>query len=50
MSRYQKYADRAASEKNVTFVGRIATYRYYNVDQVVGATLSEFDRIPIRIS
>jgi UDP-galactopyranose mutase len=42
---YSKYAERAASEKNVTFVGRLATYRYYNMDQVVGAALAEFDRI-----
>ena len=24
----------------VTFVGRLAQYRYYNMDQVVGAALS----------
>src|SRR3984893_3551695 len=42
---YSKYAERAASEKNVTFVGRLATYRYYNMDQVIGMALAEFDRI-----
>ena len=42
---YQKYADRAASEKKVTFVGRLATYRYYNMDQVVGMALAEFDQL-----
>ena len=42
---YQKYADRAAQEKNVTFAGRLATYRYYNMDQVVGMALAEFDRL-----
>jgi len=42
---YQKYAARAASEKNVTFVGRLATYRYYNMDQVVGMALSEFEEL-----
>ena len=26
---YSKYAERAVSEKNVSFVGRLATYRYY---------------------
>ena len=40
---YSKYAERAASEKNVTFVGRLATYRYYNMDQVVAAALAQFD-------
>jgi UDP-galactopyranose mutase len=42
---YHKYADRAATEKNVTFVGRLATYRYYNMDQVVGTALTEFDKL-----
>jgi UDP-galactopyranose mutase len=42
---YSKYAERAASEKNVTFVGRLATYRYYNMDQVIGAALAEFDHV-----
>ena len=35
--RYQKLAEK---EKGVTFVGRLAQYRYYNMDQVVGAALS----------
>jgi len=42
---YAKYAERAALEKNVSFVGRLATYRYYNMDQVVGMALAEFDRL-----
>jgi UDP-galactopyranose mutase len=42
---YSKYAERAASERNVSFVGRLATYRYYNMDQVVGMALSEFERV-----
>lgn len=42
---YQRYADRAAAEKGVSFVGRLATYRYYNMDQVVGMALAEFDRL-----
>jgi UDP-galactopyranose mutase len=33
------------AEKNVSFVGRLATYRYYNMDQVVGMALAEFDRL-----
>jgi UDP-galactopyranose mutase len=32
---------------NVSFVGRLATYRYYNMDQVVGMALAEFDRIKV---
>jgi UDP-galactopyranose mutase len=42
---YAKYAARAAVEKNVTFVGRLATYRYYNMDQCVAAALAEFDKL-----
>ena len=29
----------------VTFVGRLATYRYYNMDQIVGQALATFRRI-----
>jgi UDP-galactopyranose mutase len=28
----------------VSFIGRLATYRYYNMDQVVGMALTEFDK------
>jgi UDP-galactopyranose mutase len=45
---YDRYAELAAAERNVTFVGRLATYRYYNMDQVVGMALAEFDRIAAR--
>jgi UDP-galactopyranose mutase len=30
---------------SVSFIGRLATYRYYNMDQVVGMSLAEFDRV-----
>ena len=42
---YAKYAGKAAAEKKVSFVGRLATYRYYNMDQVTGMALAEFDTI-----
>jgi UDP-galactopyranose mutase len=42
---YQQYAERAAAEMNVTFAGRLATYRYYNMDQVVGMALTEFEKL-----
>jgi UDP-galactopyranose mutase len=29
----------------VTFLGRLAAYRYYNMDQVVGLALAEFERL-----
>jgi UDP-galactopyranose mutase len=44
-SLYRQYADKAAGLNSVSFVGRLATYRYYNMDQVVGMALAEFDRI-----
>lgn len=46
---YARYAELAAREPNASFVGRLATYRYYNMDQVVGMALGEFDEIQKRI-
>src|ERR671911_655622 len=40
--RYQTLADAMA---DVTFVGRLATYRYYNMDQVVAQALSVYARM-----
>ena len=37
---FQQYKDLAAAETGVVFVGRLAQYRYYNMDQVVGAALA----------
>jgi UDP-galactopyranose mutase len=42
---YRKYEALARAEQNVWFVGRLATYRYYNMDQVVGQALATFRRI-----
>jgi UDP-galactopyranose mutase len=36
---YQKYRNLALGVANVHFVGRLATYRYYNMDQVVAQAL-----------
>ena len=41
---YKKYEALADANPNVTFVGRLATYRYYNMDQVVGQALAAFRR------
>lgn len=35
----------AAATPGVTFVGRLGTYRYYNMDQVVGQALATFRRL-----
>ncbi|WOO41597.1 UDP-galactopyranose mutase [Rubellicoccus peritrichatus] len=40
---YRQYEEMAKQEKKVTFVGRLATYRYYNMDQVVGMALKRFE-------
>lgn len=45
---YQRYADLAAAEENVSFIGRLATYRYYNMDQVTGMALAEAERLITR--
>lgn len=42
---FQKYAGRAASESNVTFVGRLAQYRYYNMDQIVATALKTAEQL-----
>lgn len=42
---YTKYQKLAAETKNVYFVGRLATYKYYNMDQVVAQSLSTFKKI-----
>ncbi len=42
---FKKYEALADATPNVTFVGRLATYRYYNMDQIVGQALATFRRI-----
>jgi len=41
---YNKYKQLAANERNVTFIGRLAEYRYYNMDQVIAASISKFKK------
>lgn len=42
---YQRYAALATAEHSVSFVGRLAQYRYYNMDQVVAAALKLGDTL-----
>ena len=42
---FKKYEALADATDNVTFVGRLATYRYYNMDQIVGQALATFRHI-----
>lgn len=45
---YEKYRALAEQETRVSFVGRLATYRYYNMDQVVGMALTEYEKLKTR--
>jgi UDP-galactopyranose mutase len=45
---YKRYEALADSTEGVTFVGRLATYRYYNMDQIVGQALATFRRMDER--
>lgn len=42
---YQKYKALADATPNVYFVGRLATYKYYNMDQVVAQALKTYRTI-----
>lgn len=42
---FKRYEALALSRPDVTFVGRLATYRYYNIDQVVGQALATYRRL-----
>ncbi len=42
---YKRYEALAREAKDVTFVGRLATYRYYNMDQVIGQALAAHRRL-----
>lgn len=44
MTLYRKYKDLAESEANTHFIGRLAEYRYYNMDQVVASALSLYEK------
>ena len=47
---YDQYAALAEKEEKVSFVGRLATYRYYNMDQVVGQALATYRRLASRLA
>src|SRR5919107_989551 len=42
---YKRYKALADATPNNHFVGRLATYKYYNMDQVVAQALATFDRM-----
>lgn len=42
---YKKYEALARGQNDTFFVGRLGTYKYYNMDQVVGQALATFRRL-----
>ena len=42
---YRKYQELAAATPGVHFVGRLATYKYYNMDQVAAQALTVYAKI-----
>jgi UDP-galactopyranose mutase len=47
---YRRYEEDAQGLSDVTFVGRLASYRYYNMDQVVAQSLAAFKRLRGRLA
>ncbi|MDB9513681.1 UDP-galactopyranose mutase [Kamptonema animale CS-326] len=45
---YKKYKALADSTPGVNFVGRLATYKYYNMDQVVAQALTTYNQITVK--
>jgi UDP-galactopyranose mutase len=41
-----RFSSPVTATPSVSFIGRLATYRYYNMDQVVGMALTEAGKIP----
>jgi UDP-galactopyranose mutase len=46
---YKSYRSLADRESSVSFVGRLAEYRYYNMDQVVSSALKLAERLSSRL-
>ena len=42
---YEKYRALAEAESNVCFVGRLASYKYFNMDQAILNALEMFDNL-----
>ncbi len=47
---YKKYEALALQRDDVIFIGRLGTYRYYNMDQVVGQALATHRRLHERMA
>jgi len=42
---YLQYKESAEKEINTTFLGRLGTYKYYNMDQCIGLTLKACEKL-----
>ena len=42
---FDKYLKEAKKQKNAYFVGRLADYKYYNMDQITITALQKFEKI-----
>ena len=40
---YKKYQELAEKEENVIFVGRLASYKYFNMDEAIKNSLTMFE-------
>ena len=40
---YERYKSLASAQKNVHFIGRLASYKYFNMDQAIRAALDYFE-------
>jgi len=47
---FKKYEALANQQDDVIFLGRLGTYRYYNMDQVVGQALATYRRLAERMA
>ncbi|MDB5612796.1 MAG: UDP-galactopyranose mutase [Devosia sp.] len=47
---YKQYAALAQTHPEVSFVGRLGTYKYYNMDQVVGQALAHYRRMNLGVT
>ena len=41
---YKAYSDLSKEEEDVTFVGRLAEFRYYDMHQVIAASMAKFEK------
>ena len=46
---FKKYQEKSLQEKNTIFIGRLAQYKYYNMDNVIAQALDVFETIKNQI-